>query len=52
VYWPVTLVTSASVAVIDRSERITFTFSSRTAVALKSVGGSIATSASSCSMWF
>ncbi len=43
---------SASAAVIGRSARSTFTFSSRTAVASKLVGGSIATSASSWSMWF
>jgi hypothetical protein len=39
-------------ASIGRSERSTLTFSSRTSVAPKVAGGSIATSASSCSMWF
>ena len=43
---------ATSSAVIGRSERSTLTFSSRTAVASKSTGGSIATSASSCSIWF
>ena len=35
-----------------RSERTTFTFSSRILSALKSVGGSIATRQSNCSKWF
>jgi hypothetical protein len=34
------------------SERSTFTFSLRTASAEKSLGGSIAVRASSCSRWF
>jgi hypothetical protein len=52
VYCPVTVICGASAAVIGRSARKTFTFSSRTAAALKSDGGSIATSARSWSMWF
>src|SRR5262245_10104027 len=40
-------------SLVDRAKRPEhFTFSSRTSVALKWAGGSIATSAKSCSMWF
>ena len=49
---PMTTRLAMSAAVTGRSERSTLTFSSRTAVASKLAGGSIATSASSCSIWF
>ena len=47
-YWPRTTCFGPGVC----SARSTFTFSLRTASASKSIGGSIAVSATSWSMWF
>ena len=47
-YWPRTTLFGPGVCI----ERSTLTFSLRTESAVKSIGGSIAVRASSCSRWF
>jgi hypothetical protein len=51
-YWPRTVSRAMSARPKRRSERSTFSFSSRTASGASEVGGSMATMHSSCSRWF